>query len=55
MGKDLTELRNLHRQLVPDRVGPGEHEPTFLREIAIKAKANKCHRFQDLYRYLNVE
>jgi hypothetical protein len=36
MGKDLTELRNLHRQLVPDRVGPGEHEPTFLREIAIK-------------------
>jgi RNA-directed DNA polymerase len=48
MGKDLTELRNLHRQLVPDRVGPGEHEPTFLREIAIKAKANKRHRFQDL-------
>jgi hypothetical protein len=55
MGKDLTELGNLHRQLVADRVGPGEHEPTFLRETAIKAKANKCHRFQDLYRYLNVE
>jgi group II intron reverse transcriptase/maturase len=54
MGKDLTEHRNLHRQLVPDRVGLGEHEPTFLREIANKAKANRRHRFQDLYRYLNV-
>jgi RNA-directed DNA polymerase len=40
---------------VPDRVGPGEHEPTSLREIAIKARANRKHRFQDLYRCLNVE
>jgi len=55
MGKDLTELRNPQRKLVPDRVGPGEHEPTSLREIAIKARANKGHRFQDLYRCLNVE
>lgn len=45
MGKELTELRNPHRQLVPDRVRPGEHEPTFLREIAIKAKANRRHRW----------
>jgi hypothetical protein len=42
MGKDLTELRNPHRELVPDRVGLEEHEPTFLREIATKAKANRC-------------
>ena len=55
MGKDLTELRSPHRELVPDRVGPGEHEPTFLRGIANKAKANKRHRFQNLYRCLNVE
>ena len=39
MGKDLTEVRSLHRPLVPDGVGPGQHEPTFLQAIAIKARA----------------
>jgi len=55
MGKDLTEVRSLHRQLVPDRVGPGKHEPTFLRAIAIKAKSHKRHRFRDLYRCLDAD
>jgi group II intron reverse transcriptase/maturase len=55
MGKDLTEVRSPHRPLVPDGVGPGQHEPTFLRGIAIKARACKHHRFQDLYRHLDVE
>jgi len=39
---------------VPDGVGPGQHEPTFLRGIAIKARACKHHRFQDLYRHLDA-
>ena len=55
MGKDLTEARSLHRPLVPGEVGPGEHEPTFLQAIAIKARACKRHRFQDLYRHLDAE
>jgi group II intron reverse transcriptase/maturase len=54
-GKDLTEVRSPHRELVPDEVGPGEHEPTFLRGIAIKARADKRHRFQNLYRQLDAE
>jgi len=37
MGKDLTGARSPHRQLVPDEVGPEQHEQTFLRAIAIKA------------------
>jgi group II intron reverse transcriptase/maturase len=53
-GKDLTEVRSPHRPLVPDGVGPGEHEPTFLRGIAIKARACKRHRFQNLYRHLDA-
>ncbi len=55
MGKDLTEVRSPHRPLVPDKVGPDKHEPTFLRGIAIKAKADKQHRFQDLYGCLDAE
>jgi len=54
-GKDLTEARSPHRPLVPDEVGLGEHEPTFLRGIAIKARACKRHRFRDLYRHLDAE
>jgi hypothetical protein len=46
MGKDLTEVRSLHRPLVPDGVGPGQHEPTFLQAIAIKARADKRHVFR---------
>jgi RNA-directed DNA polymerase len=55
MGKDLTEVRSPHRPLVPDTVGPGQGEPTFLRAIANKAKSRKQHRFRDLYRCLNAE
>jgi RNA-directed DNA polymerase len=55
MGKDLTEVRSLHRKLMPDTVGSEPHEPTSLRAIANKAKADKHHRFRDLYRCLNVE
>ncbi len=55
LGKDLTEVRSLHRPLVPDGVGPGPHEPTFLRAIATKAQACQQHRFQDLCRCLDAE
>jgi len=40
MGKDLTGVRSSHRQLVPDGVGLDQHEPTFLRAIAIKAETD---------------
>jgi hypothetical protein len=35
-GKDLTEVRSPQRKLVPDTVGPDEHEPTSLRGIALR-------------------
>ena len=54
-GKDLTGVRSLQRKLTPGSVGPERHEPTFLQGIANKAKANKRHRFRDLYRCLNTE
>ena len=54
MGKDLTEVRSPQRKLVPDNVGLGKYEQTSLRGIAMKAKANPKHRFQDLYRCLNA-
>ncbi len=50
MGKDLTEVRSLQRKLVPDIVGLGQYEQTSLRGIAIKARADGKHRFQNLYR-----
>ncbi len=53
-GKDQTEVRSLQRKLVPDNVGLGQYEQTSLRGIAIKARADGKHRFQDLYRCLNV-
>ena len=55
MGKDLTEVRSPHRKLMPDTVGSEQHEPTSLRAIANKAKADKHHRFRDLYRCLDAE
>jgi len=55
MGKDLTEVRNLQRKLMPDRVGLEQHEPTSLRGIALRAQACKDHRFRDLYRCLDAE
>jgi RNA-directed DNA polymerase len=53
-GKDLTEVRSPQRKPVPDIVGPGQYGQTSLRGIAIKAKANRKYRFQDLYRCLNA-
>jgi len=40
---------------MPDTVGSEQHKPTSLRGIASKAKADKHHRFRDLYRCLNAE
>src|SRR5215813_12402478 len=54
MGKDVTEVRSPHRKLLPDTVGPEAHEPTSLRGIANKARADKQHRFRDLYRCLDA-
>jgi hypothetical protein len=51
-GKDVTAVRSPHRQLLPDTVGPEDQEPTSLRGIANKAKADTRHRFRDLYRCL---
>jgi len=47
-------VRSPQRQLAPDRVGPEQRKPTFLRGIADKARVDKRHRFRDLYRCLNV-
>jgi len=40
---------------MPDTEGPDMHEPTSLRGIANRAKACRHHRFQALYRELNVD
>ena len=40
---------------MPDTVGSEYHEPTSLRGLANKAKADKQHRFRDLYRCLDAE
>jgi len=40
---------------MPDTDGPDMHEPTSLRGIANRAKACRQHRFQALYRELNVD
>ena len=39
---------------MPDTIGSEQHKPTSLRRIAEKAKADKQHRFRDLYRELNA-
>lgn len=49
-GQDVTEVHRPHRPLLPDTVGPEPQKPTFLRGRANKAKADKRHRFRDLYR-----
>ena len=54
MGKDLTEVCSSQRKHVPDNVGLGQYVQTSLRGIAVKAKTEGKHRFQDLYRCLNV-
>jgi RNA-directed DNA polymerase len=53
-GKAVTEVRSPHRKLLPDTVGPEAQEPTSLRGIANKARADKQHRFRDLYRCLDA-
>jgi len=53
-GKDVTEVRRPHRKLMPDTVGPDLHEPTSLRGIANTARADKRHRFRELYRCLDA-
>lgn len=53
MGKGVTVVRSLQRQLAPDKVGPEHVEPTFLQALSIKAGAAKAHRFQNLYGGLN--
>jgi hypothetical protein len=55
MGKAVTEVRSLQRKLMPDIVGSEHRKPTYLRGIADKAKADRKHRFQDLYRHLDAE
>ena len=39
---------------MPDTVGPDKHETTSLWGIAKRAQACKDHRFQDLFRFLDV-
>ena len=53
MGKGVTVIHSLQRQLAPDKVGPEHVEPTFLQRISIKAGTAKAHRFQNLYGSLN--
>ncbi len=40
---------------MPDTVGVEQHKPTSLRGIAEKAKADKQHRFRNLYRELALQ
>jgi len=54
-GKDLTEVRTAQREAVPDTVGLELHGQTSLCGIATRAKTCKDHRFQDLYRMLDVD
>ena len=55
MGKAVTAVRSPQRKLLPDIVGSDHQKPTSLRGIANKAKADKRHRFRDLYRCLDVD
>lgn len=51
----MTEVRSLHRTLLPDTVGSDHQKPTSLQGIANKARVNTHHRFRDLYRCLDAE
>lgn len=53
MGKGVTIIRSLQRELAPDNVGPENDEPTFLQALSTKAGTAKDHRFQNLYGSLN--
>jgi RNA-directed DNA polymerase len=43
-----------NNSFMPDNVGLEQYEQTFLRGIAIKARVNAKHRFQNLYRCLDA-
>ena len=51
----MTGVRSSQRKHAPDTVGLDERMQTSLRRIADKAKANRKHRFQNLYGLLNEE
>jgi group II intron reverse transcriptase/maturase len=51
----VTEVRSLHRTLLPDTVGSDHQKPTSLQGIANKAQTNKQHRFRDLYGRLDAD
>ena len=53
MGKGVTVIHRLQRQLTPDNVGPEHVEQTFLQALSTKAGTAKAHRFQNLYGSLN--
>lgn len=53
MGKDLTEVRSLQRNLIPNAEDWEYYELPSLRGIARKAKQEPEHRFRDLSRCLN--
>src|SRR5262245_5720264 len=40
LGSDVTEVRSLHRTLLPDTVGPDHQKPTSLQGIANKARVH---------------
>ena len=51
----MTEVRSLHRTLLPDTVGADHQQPTSLQGIARKAKTDKQHRFRDLSGCLDAD
>jgi len=55
MGKGVTGIRSSQRKHVPDKVGLDQSMQTSLRRIANKARKNKRHRFQNLYRLLDEQ
>jgi len=55
MGKGVTGIRSSQRKHVPDNVGLDKDMQTSLRKIANKARKDKRHWFQNLYRLLNEQ
>jgi RNA-directed DNA polymerase len=53
MGKGVTGIRSSQRKHVPDIVGLDKDMQTSLRRIAHKARKDRRHRFQNLYRMLD--
>ena len=55
MGKGVTGIRSSQRKHVPDKVGLDKDMQTSLRRIANKARKDKRHRLQNLYRLLDEQ